>query len=448
MLAMPPTPTAAMSLWPAHDEERSRGCIAIPPPTHTSGATSSSAVSNNGSSIAPISLSGTSQNMANDIPTPATAAMIHPVGDEPPHARRILVQRHSRSKKASEQASSSSSRLGRFRLRVLARQNDLYKLMTADTSQVADGRTPPPPTAAEDTPRSADDGRLGTRSDGKDRLLPTTGAAHGGQGLSSSLNGRRPSWSPIGVADMAAEQQPDVASSLGPVPSLPFTAAAIEAPPPSHPDVTTRSRRSKPMGVRQSSKASSPLDRMMMESMECDRSLGLHEENSSRSSSLDGGSSAPSSERPPPATSSSVMIRRKSRPRHRSIPAEEVRGVLRRRPRYTRSVSEPCVHPDVEGPDDSSNNGRRRRRSSMPYFSDPPVPGDIPKRLAGSSCSSLDYLDDGGYSDDIDEESCDEDDPNHADKRHYNTSHDRASSWVPLGVDFSPSMEVYVFQKD
>lgn len=446
MLAIPPTPTAAMSLWPAHDEERSRGCIAIPPPTHTSGATSS----NNGPSIAPIApiaLSGTSQNMAKDIPTPATAAMIHPDGVGPPHARRILVQRHSQSKKASEQASSSSSRLGRFRLRVLAKQKDLYKLMTADTSQVADGRTPPPPTASEDTPRSADDGRLGTRSDGRDRLLPTTGAAYGGQGLSSSLNGRRPSssqWSPIGVA----EQQPDVASSLGPVPSLPFTAAAGKAPPPSHPDVTTRPRRSKPMGVGQSSKASSPLDRMMMESMECDRSLGLHDEDSSRPSSLDGGSSAPSSERPPPTTSSSVMIRRKSRPRHRSIPAEEVRGVLRRRPRYTRSASEPCVHPGVDGPEDSSNNGRRRRRSSMPYFSDPP--GDIPKRLAGSSCSSLDYLGDGGSSDDDDRGSCDddEDDHDHADKRHSNTSHDRASSWVPLGVDFSPSMEVYVFQKD
>jgi len=84
----------------------------------------------------------------------------------------------------------------------------------------------------------------------------------------------------------------------------------------------------------------------------------------------------------------------------------------------------------------------------MPYFSDPP--GDIPKRLAGSSCSSLDYLGDGGSSDDDDRGSCDddEDDHDHADKRHSNTSHDRASSWVPLGVDFSPSMEVYVFQKD
>ena len=420
MLAIPPTPTTAMSLWPARDEGQSRGCIAFPPPT--SGATSSSAISINGPSIPPIALNGTSRNMAKDTSTPATDATTHP--------------RPSRSKKASEQASPSSlsSRLGRFRLRVLARQKDLYKHMTADTSQVADGRTPPPPSAAGDR-RSADDCRLGTRSERcQDMLLPGTDSAHGGR-LSSSLNGRRPSWSPIGVADMVAEQQPRVASSLGPVPSLPLTSRAADRVPPSRPDVTTSS-------------------------MECDRPMGLHDENSSRSSSVDDGSSVSSSERPLPTPSSSVMIRRKSRPRHRSIPADEVRGVLRRRPRYTRSASEPCmVHPKVNGPEESSNNGRRRRRSSIPFISDPPSPvpsdmtnslgpDDIPNR--GSSYSSLDYLSDGGCSDDDSEESCGDNDfdRGHANRDHLSTSYDRASSWVPLGVDFSPSMEVYVFQKD
>ena len=77
-------------------------------------------------------------------------------------------------------------------------------------------------------------------------------------------------------------------------------------------------------------------------------------------------------------------------------------------------------------------------------------PDDIQKRLMGSSCSSLDYLGDGGSSGDDDEDDRDRDD---ADKGRRGTlsripSHNSASPWVPLGVDFSPSMEVYVFQKD